>query len=149
VSSFELQHSGIVTSLLNFLTQRAKADDLSSCAEQPGAKNASKRKLSAVANPPSVVTRRRSKTDAASITAQSLNATSCSDAANSDRPKSAPSEEMMQSAPSERAVRHDAFLTEPGPAGSNPDLVDKLNRDDRLRCFLSVFAGLPVSTIKT
>nr|CAB3267252.1 E3 ubiquitin-protein ligase TRIP12 [Phallusia mammillata] len=148
VSSFELQHSGIVTSVLQFLTREAPDDVTMDQGSSP--KNAPKRKSSTATPPPPMVTRRRSKTDTPAV-AQSLDVAKLSDVAKFERPKTAPGEHMTPSV-GERQIRGDAFEMETvdDVVDADKTIVDEvkgvtLSREDRLRCFLNTFAGLPTN----
>nr|XP_026689713.1 E3 ubiquitin-protein ligase TRIP12 [Ciona intestinalis] len=149
VSSFELQHSGIVTSVLQFLTKESKLNNNDEEELCEMIRNSSKRRSLCIPTPP-MTTRRRSKTES-SATTQSLNFEETSIHFEGDRPKSAPSEEMKLGQ-TEKKIRDDAFeadipsKSDDNPAdASQPLFLTSLDRDDRLRNFLNVFTGLPTT----
>lgn len=139
VSSFELQHSGIITSLIIFLTQEDLDDAKTSV-----------RKAKSVSATPPMVTRRRLKMDSRKpppVVEIDMNFSNFND----HHPKAAASDETGRSVlenPSSNAAA--ANLTESGSESDRKLIksfhpVITLIRDDRIRSFLNVFVGLPVS----
>ena len=134
VSSFELQHSGIISSLIVFLTQQ----------DSDGKKDAtSLRKVKSTTTPP-MATRRRSKMESRKAPLISEIGKSIS-AEEQQKPKSASSDDTghFASEAASESIKHpkkDEQLTQTFYP------LSAINRDERLRRFLNVFVGLPVSS---
>ncbi|CAK8697801.1 unnamed protein product [Clavelina lepadiformis] len=140
VSSFELQHSGIVTSLLEFLTEGHKSSSKEELL---------KRRSTSVTTPP-MVTRRRSRNDG-TVTVQSLGEKLSPVLLETNHIKKTSTANTFSPEYNECSMRCDTIEKETSEsvlqsAETSKKQFMKWDRDERLRLFLNVFVGLPLSS---